>query len=264
MRLLAALVPFLAGGTLLAQEPSKERVDLSLREWFVQMDGKIRDKGHQGSGTWADVDSDLGIDGISPSAVIEIAVEVPSVGTFTLGYNELHFKGSETLPRDILYDDQGFAAGTASETELWLRIYALDYRYPLVRAACDPGTFELSPFVGARLFSGHVEFRTSAGDTDSQLHRPLLMPGLEAAYDLAPWGRVELTLGGLAYSTSKAAAAYFDTSLEVVARPWRGLYAGFGYRFVKNEIEAKSGSSNHNVDIDLRYSGFYLAVGYSF
>ncbi len=101
----------LFAASLYAQDnpPEKERVELRFREWFVNMEGTIRDKGHQGAGTRLDVESDLGIDGIRPSPIVEIGIEVPSVGRFTLGYSALHFRGDEVLDRDILYDDQVFS-----------------------------------------------------------------------------------------------------------------------------------------------------------
>ncbi len=254
------------GTSLYAQDnpPDKERVELRFREWFVSMDGTVRDKGHQGSGTRLDVDRDLGIDEMRPSPIVEIGIEVPSVGTFLLGYSGLHFRGEEVLPVDVLYDDQAFAAGTATETEFWLSTYALSYEYPLLRSSPGSTRVELGVGLGARLFSGQVDFRTASTDTHSALHRPLLLPLLHGGIDVTPWLRADARLGGMAYSTTKSAATYFEISAEATAHFWRGLYAGLGYQFVANEIEAKKGSANHNFDLDADFSGLYLVVGYNF
>ncbi len=255
----------LLGQSLQAQEEpeTKERVDLRFLEWFVRVDGRIRDKGHGGMGSWVDT-GDLGIGKTTASPTLGIDIDIPSVGRFGLGYSDIHTKGNGDLPEDTLYNDQVVLAGTAVQTEFRLKTYRFDYEYPLIRTSWGSSNIEVSPVLGIRLFSGHIDFRTASGESSSELHRPSILPGIHGSAELNSWLRGSAKVLGMAYSTTKASASYLETSVELTVWPWRGLYAGMGYQFIMNAIDSKQGSSNHNFDLDADFSGIYLVLGYHF
>jgi hypothetical protein len=237
---------------LLAQDVSVE-----VRAWAARFDGATRADGDAGLGTRVDVD-ELGLGGAEAAGMAELTLRFPGVGRFTLEAWRVDVEGSETLDGTVVYDDAVYPAGTRVDSELELNVFSLDYGFRLL--ALDALTLEGE--AGFRYVAGRAEVEGGGETSKTKLNRPLLMPGVKAEGMLLPWLTAEVDLHAIAFSTANLSLRWLELDLEAVARPWRGLSLGLGYRLYRVDVKATEDSTNFDLDGSLH--GPYVALGWDF
>lgn len=239
---------------LALQDPA---VDVRARAWFAQFDGATLADGKAGAGTRVGVD-ELGLDGAEAAPDLELNLRVPGVGRFSAELWRLKLEGSETLGGDLVYDDDFFPAGTAVDASLELNLFSLDYGFALV--AVD--RFRLEGEAQFLYVAGRAELEGGGTTSKTKLNRPLLMPGASAVFEAAPWLELEADVHGIAFSTANVALRWLELEVEALARPWKGLTLGIGYRLYRVDVKATEDSTNFDLDGSLH--GPFVEVGWTF
>jgi hypothetical protein len=232
-------------------------VGARVREWFARYDGAVTADGRPNNGTRFDAASDLGLDDYELAHEIQVSLDTPTIGRFTVGYWRLRLEGDAALAAGANFDGSTFPAGTTVESRLAFDVLYLDYELPLVR---DP--LRLDFVAGVRYLSGEADLEGGGVDEHANLNRPLLLPGVHVGSQFNPWLRGDAKVEGLAFSAHNVKARYVETEAELSIMPTEGLSLSLGYRQVFTYFKARKDSLNF--DLDGSIGGFYLAVGYRF
>ena len=252
MRLLFAFL--LSAGPLWSQEAT---VGVRLREWAARYDGSITAEGRSDNGTRLDASSDLGMDRYALTHDLQVSVEVPDIGRFSVGYWRLRLQGDDTLAADATFDGTTFPAGTAVDSRLAFDVFTLDYELPLIRKPLQVGFM-----AGIRYLSGEADLRGGGLDEHANLNRPLLLPGVHLGAPFTPWLRGDAKVEGVALSAHNVKLRYAEMEAEVSVMPVERLSLSLGYRHVFTYFKARKESLNFDLDGSL--GGLYLSVGYVF
>ena len=232
-------------------------VEVRLREWYARYDGAVTANGPLDNGTRFDAESDLGLDSHDLVHQIQLSVDFPEVGRFSLGYWQLRQEGNDVLQADAIFDGQTFPGGSAVEFHLRFDVTSFDYEYPLLQ-----GPVEIGLLAGLRYISGETELKGGGADQHANLNRPLLLPGFRIGAELLPWLRADGRLQGLAFTAHNVKARYLESEVEISARPWPFLSISLGYQEVLTYFKALEDSLNF--DLDGSIGGFYVALAVRF
>lgn len=261
MKGLVAAVALLGASPALAQD---ESVGVRLREWLARLDGTVKAQGQSIPSTTIDIDDELGLDEAEVANEIQLSLRLPVIGRFTGGYWWVDFKGDEVLERTIVFNDNAYLVGTRVKTELELDVFYLNYEFvlPLPLGFGEQFGIDVGLIVGVRgiLAEGAIDNEFFSDRETAEGGLPVV--GGHVAIQVTPFLRGDAEVLGLAYSTRDRRAAYLEGYGEVVVQPWKGLFAGIGYKYVRVDLEDHS--SDPEFDVDITIAGFYVTAGVRF
>ena len=205
-----------------------------------------------GVGSTIDVKNDLNFkrsDNVTGELALQLGDE-----RLSFGYLPLDFKGSGTLARNISYNGQNYAAGTAVTSRIKATIYDFAVTHYLINMNDMPSRFQLG--IEPALKIVHAESSLTAAGATNQVSASVPIPtmGLRARVALADFVGIVGRVGYMAYANNHFLDA--DGQVEFSPVPLLGIYAG--YRRLDVKID------NAGAYVSLQMAGPYAGAFFRF
>ena len=203
-----------------------------------------------GVGNTIDVKNDLSFkrsDNITGELALQLGDE-----RLSFGYLPLDFKGSGTLARNISYNGQTYAAGTAVTSRIKATIYDFAVTHYLINMNDMPTRFQLGIEPAVKIV--HAESSLTAAGATNQVSASVPIPtmGLRARVALADFVGIVGRVGYMAYANNHFLDA--DGQIEFSPVPLLGIYAGY------RRLDVKIDSSGTYVSLQMAgpYAGAFF------
>jgi hypothetical protein len=206
---------------------------------------------------------DLGLGDQELTHEVQLYLQAPMVGRFTVGAWWMSTQGSNTLTQSIQFAGRTFTQKDDVSSTVDLESYYVTYefRFPSIPLPKE-SHLNLGLEAGVRLLHGRGSIQDTMGNSGSDSGTAgLPVLGAHAEVDLAGWVRAEAEVSGLAVAYSAYHASYIEANVEVDLAPLRWLYAGVGYKWVDLHVR-QSGSSGFDIDAGLK--GLYVSAALRF
>jgi len=248
-RFIAALVVLI----LLTSAPLRADfvgLQIGTSSWTPDYSGSFALDG-SASGTDIDIEDDLGFDDESHSSLwIKIEHPVPVLPNIRIVSSDLDASASNTLTRDIIYDDETFSASTDVDTRFDMSNTEFTLYYELL-----DNWINLDAGMSVRRYDGVSRIRTSTSSAEEDLDFTVPLLYLDARIDLPFTGFfVDSTLNSISVDDSSIT----ETMVGVGYESDFGLGGRLGYRSLDLEFD------EDDLDVDLEFEGTYLNLFYHF
>ena len=207
-----------------------------------------------GAGTQIDMKNDLGFKR-SNNVTAEVALQL---GDFRLqaGYLPLDFKGSGTLSRQVIFNNQTYAVNTPVSSRVKADIYDLAVTYYLINMNDMPSRFQLGIEPAVKIIQAKSSLTDTTTNMTNQVSATVPIPtiGLRARVALADFLGVVARVGYMGYAKNHFLDA--DGQVEFSPVPLLGLYAGY------RKLDLKADTSG--VFVNLHMDGPYVGAFFRF
>jgi len=225
-------------------------VQIGASSWTPDYSGDFSLDGSS-SGTTIDIEDDLGFDDESHSSVwIKIEHPVPVLPNIKITSSDLDASSSDTLTRDIVYDDETFSASADVDTRFDMSNTEFTLYYELL-----DNWINFDAGLSVRQYDGVSKIRTSSNSAKEDLDFAVPLLYLDARIDLPLTGFfVDSTLNTISVDDNSIT----ETMVGVGYESDFGLGGRLGYRSLDLEFD------EDDLDVDLEFEGTYLNVFYHF
>ena len=225
-------------------------VQIGTSSWTPDYSGDFALDGSS-SGTTIDIEDDLGFDDESHSSIwIKIEHPVPVLPNIRIASSDLDASASNTLTRDIVYDDETFSANADVDTRFDMSNTEFTLYYELL-----DNWINLDAGLTVRQYDGVSRIRTSGSSAEEDLDFVVPLLYLDARIDLPFTGFfVDSTLNSISVDESSIT----ETMVGLGYESDFGLGGRLGYRSLDLEFD------EDDLDVDLEFEGTYLNVFYHF
>lgn len=234
----------------------KDRFNLNIGGFFAEFDSSARISGDN-IGTDIKFEDDLGVDDTELVLRVEANYRFTERSTMQFAFIDLSRDGSETIERELNFDDTTYTTGSRLDTSFDFRGLKLAYTYSIWQKP----NYDIGFTAGTFVFDLEMEIESNQGQSDSDgSTSPLPMVGVRGSWQLRP----QLFLrGNLEYF--KISEGDIDGELDnlLLALEYRfsGVWGvGAGYKYLNLELE----DSDSNDEVKYEYQGllFYLNLVY--
>ncbi len=225
-------------------------VQIGTSSWTPDYSGSFTLDGSS-SGTTIDIEDDLGFDDESHSALwIKIEHPVPVLPNIRIVSSDLDASASNTLTRDIVYDDETFSANADVDTRFDMSNTEFTLYYELL-----DNWINLDAGLTVRDYDGVSRIRTSTSSAEEDLDFTVPLLYVDARIDLPFTGFfLDSTLNSISIDDSSIT----ETMVGVGYESDFGLGGRLGYRSLELEFD------EDDLDVDLEFEGTYLNLFYHF
>jgi outer membrane protein len=200
--------------------------------------------------TKVDLEDDLDFDD-KTKVMAEAAVQL---GSFRLsaGYLPLDFDGTSTLTRNIVFENQNFAAGTTVKGTLDVDLYDLALAWHIVNIDDAPVRFQFGPELSVKILDGEVSVVDQTTGIREEVSGTVPVPtiGARARVGLGDFFALIGRVGYLEVSGNSFLDA--DAQVEFSPLPFVGVFAG--YRHLDLDID------EDDLIIDATFAGPYAGA----
>jgi hypothetical protein len=196
----------------------------------LQLDPSATQQGTQLSG-----EDDLGLDDKIDQARMEFDIRMRERNHVRIDYFKLNRFKEQPLPRDIIFGDFIFPAGTTFRTKLDWRVLSLTYTYSIFKT----DRFEAGLGLGIHIIEAHAEGGEPGTLNQEKASEAGIFPtiAVNAAYRISK--RWAVTARGQTFSANPAdfSGSMSDYHADVQYR-WRGNFAvGLGYSKLETNLQ---------------------------
>jgi outer membrane protein len=200
--------------------------------------------------TEVDIEDDLDFDD-KTKVMAEVALQL---GAFRLsaGYLPLDFDGTSALTRNIVFENQTFAAGTTVEGNLDVDLYDLALAWHIVNIDDAPVRFQFGPELSVKIVDGEVSVMDQTTGIREEVSGTAPVPtiGARARVGLGDFVALIGRVGYLKVSGNSFLDA--DAQVEFSPLPFVGVFGG--YRHLDLDID------ENDILIDATFAGPYAGA----
>ncbi|GEM_PF-6567611 len=274
MKFLSALVLFLLARPAFGQDepgipewpepPVGEEVfGLRYRLWLAKLSGTVRSDKPAVPGTEVRVSADLGLEELEVFHDFGGWVRLGEYGNLRAGWWFGSFDSEETLDTTITFGGSSYSAGTKVKSDITTHVVSLTYEYPILPASLLGGQAQIFVQAGARYLSTSATIESDLVEETGSAQGVLPVLGAHGEVWLFDLVRADAELSGLILSAGGRTIRIIDFAAEVGVAPWKGLFAGIGYRIVYAFLSDESQSDKES-ELSLTMQGAYFTVGWRF
>ncbi len=222
--------------------------------WFPKFSGDIRVDKNGVTGTYINVEDDLGVgDESYPSVEVFAGIGNHHI---SLMYTKADYSGENNINRDIYFNGELYTATTFVQSDLEFTMIDLEYQYDLLDLENVLAGFSLGVIGKIKYLEGETRLRGGGYDESETFKAPIPMVGLAMHMGiLADILEARVRVAGMGYSGNK----FYEGLADVSLTPFPFLDIHGGYKYMKFEVDDIS-----DVYTDIEFKGPYVGLTISF
>lgn len=239
----------------------QSRAEFRVAAFSDSVDTEIVRNGSDGTrGSEIDLENFLGLPDEETILQIDVIFRFGDYHRVELGYFELERNGTTTLPTDVNFGDEQFAAGTVVDSRFDTSILRLSYAYSLINDAQK----ELGFMAGLHFSKFNIEISSSATGQRATSNADTPLPVVGAHGSIAIGKRASLgariQLFRMDFDRYEGLLSYLTVDLQ--RRFGENFSVGLAYNYYTMKLE--SSKSDLTGSLQIRHSGpaFFVSAGF--
>jgi hypothetical protein len=235
------------------------RRSIGVGVFYVEEDTEIRlSSDTLGTGTRFSFQDDLGLDEDDEAVRLVGHYRFKPRHRINFGYFKLSGDATATVLRDIIFDEEVFATGTAVKTELSFAVIKILYTYSFFQNT----KIDLGVSTGVQIyeFDSTLEARSVGIKEEGDGTAPFPVFGLRFGWNFKPKLSLGASLDYFEIDEGDTEGQVIDILVGLEHQTWTNVGLGIGYNDVSVDAEKKEDRD----ELDWDYNGFFSYARFRF